>query len=205
MKTPKNMAKHTIALAVAMAVIITVCCSSQPAKSTESANDAAPQQAAEESAQVTWTPDSDCASCHADESASTTDASMGAGIHAQSAQTTCTACHTDESNLAEAHKNMPSGATPKKLNKTCVSPEGCKASGCHDLSNEEMAALTQEVTELTDSKGTQVNPHEVMGLTEGHAEIVCTDCHRMHKENIGPAETCISCHHAGVYECNTCH
>lgn len=205
MEIPKNMAKLTMALAVAMAVIIAAGCSSQPAKSAEQANEAAPQQAAEEVSQATWTPDSDCASCHADESASTTDASMGASIHTQGTQATCITCHADESALGEAHKSMTSGTAPKKLSETCVGPEGCKAAGCHDLSDEEMAALTQDVTELTDSKNTRVNPHEVMGLTEGHAEIVCTDCHRMHKEDISPAETCISCHHAGVYECNTCH
>ena len=72
-------------------------------------------------------------------------------------------------------------------------------------SPEEHVALTAGVTELTDSNGTMVNPHEVMGLTEGHADIVCADCHAMHSAGSTAAETCVSCHHAGVYECNTCH
>ena len=33
-----------------------------------------------------------------------------------------------------------------------------------DLSAEELGALTADITDLTDSKGTTVNPHEVMGI-----------------------------------------
>ena len=94
---------------------------------------------------------------------------------------------------------------PKKLKKTSVEAETCQAAGCHDLSKDEMLALTADVTELTDSEGTMVNPHDVIGKTEGHADILCSDCHNMHKAKTNPADTCVSCHHAGVYECNTCH
>lgn len=48
-------------------------------------------------------------------------------------------------------------------------------------------------------------PARGLGPDGGHADIVCADCHAMHSAGSTAAETCVSCHHAGVYECNTCH
>ena len=61
---------------------------------------------------------------------------------------------------------------------------------------DKLGALTADITDLTDSKGTTVNPHEVMGLTAGHGDIACSDCHGMHRETVA-ADTCVGCHHAG--------
>lgn len=150
--------------------------------------------------------DVDCGMCHADQQASMEDEALSACTHVQQAQATCTTCHVDEATLSGVHEGATADSTkPKKLKKSDVTPATCQAAGCHDESPEEHVALTAGVTELTDSNGTMVNPHEVMGLTEGHADIVCADCHAMHSAGSTAAETCVSCHHAGVYECNTCH
>ena len=163
----------------------------------------APKAAGDES---TWSMDVDCGMCHADQQASMEDEALSACTHVQQAQATCTTCHVDEATLSGVHEGATADSTkPKKLKKSDVTPVTCQAAGCHDESPEEHVALTAGVTELTDSNGTMVNPHEVMGLTEGHADIVCADCHAMHSAGSTAAETCVSCHHAGVYECNTCH
>ena len=134
------------------------------------------------------------------------DAAMGACVHVQEAQVDCITCHADEQKLADVHTDATATDTmPKKLKTTVVDAATCQAPGCHDLSAEEMLALTADIIELTDSQGTMVNPHDVMGRTAGHADILCSDCHNMHKAEVSAADTCVSCHHAGVYECNTCH
>lgn len=161
---------------------------------------------AENVVQVAWTPDMDCATCHTDEDATMGDAAMGACIHVQKTQATCVTCHADESGLSKVHEDATAtDKMPKKLKATSVDAETCQAAGCHDLSKDEMLALTADVVDLTDSQGTQVNPHDVMGRTEGHAEILCSDCHNMHTSEVKAADTCVACHHQGVYECNTCH
>ena len=58
---------------------------------------------------------------------------------------------------------------------------------------------------LVDVQGTKANPHEVMTLTAGHKDIVCADCHSEHGPELDEAMVCVSCHHMGTYECNTCH
>ena len=160
-----------------------------------------------ESTQVafTWSYDSTCAQCHEKEDGSMDDAACLAAMHAAEG-TTCATCHTDEQGLASVHEGKTaSDAMPKKLKKTAVEAQTCQSSGCHNETADEMTALTAGYTELVDTKGTQVNPHEVMGLTEGHADITCSNCHNMHEAEVAAADTCVSCHHAGVYECNTCH
>ena len=135
--------------------------------------------------------DVDCGMCHADQQASMEDEALSACTHVQQAQATCTTCHVDEATLSGVHEGATADSTkPKKLKKSDVTPATCQAAGCHDESPEEHVALTAGVTELTDSNGTMVNPHEVMGLTEGHADIVCADCHAMHSAGSTAAETC---------------
>lgn len=174
----------------------------------------APQQAAnteepassEPAAGPAWSIDMDCAVCHEDQHATMQDSGLLAGVHLESANATCASCHMDEAALSAVHEGKTADSPkPTKLKKTTVSTESCMNETCHAVSDEEFEALTADVTELTDANGTMVNPHTVMGLTEGHAEIQCSSCHAVHDEGATAAETCVTCHHAGVYECNTCH
>lgn len=205
MKPIKRLRKSLAALAVVAAIIIAAGCSPQGGepKATEGPNPAEQTAAAEPASD--WSLATDCATCHSAEAATTTEASLGAGVHATTAGTDCATCHNDEAALATVHQGADgTGAMPKKLRQTTVEAQTCQVAGCHDLSAEELGALTADITDLTDSKGTTVNPHEVMGLTAGHGDIACSDCHGMHRETAA-ADTCVGCHHAGVYECNTCH
>lgn len=162
--------------------------------------------AAQQTQSTAWSLDMECGTCHSIENATMEDGVSGASVHVQQAQTTCATCHVDEQALAAAHEGKTASDTmPKKLKKTEVSADACTASGCHAETADERVQLTAGYTELTDTQGTQVNPHEVMGLTEGHADITCADCHNMHGKEAAAADLCVSCHHAGVYECNTCH
>lgn len=117
----------------------------------------------------------------------------------------CSSCHTDEGALAEVHEGATSeDKMPKRLKHTAVSAESCEA--CHP-GLDELAAKTVDSAVLTDSNGTVVNPHDLPD-NERHQDIVCGDCHAVH-ESGGVQETapkaCTSCHHAGAYECGTCH
>ncbi len=205
MKPIKRLRKPLAALAVVAAIIIAAGCSPQGGEPKAAEGpDPAEQTAAAEPASD-WSLATDCATCHSAEAATTSEASLGAGVHATAAGTDCATCHSDEAALATVHQGADAtGAMPQKLRKTTVEAQTCQAAGCHDLSAEELGALTADITDLTDSKGTTVNPHEVMGLTAGHGDIACSDCHGMHRETVA-ADTCVGCHHAGVYECNTCH
>ena len=151
-----------------------------------------------------WSIDMDCTVCHTAQAAATTADDTVAGIHVMHEGATCASCHADEAALKQVHANATADRVmPTQLKSTMVS---CQSSGCHDLSKDEMLALTADVTELTDIEGTMVNPHDVIGLTPGHSEITCNSCHVMHDgTEVLAAETCVSCHHAGVYTCNTCH
>lgn len=206
------MAKVHSAKIVAMAVVVlavgAVCaagCSPQSSDQTASSNSQG-SDASQAATQATWSLDTECTMCHDTESGTMKDGASGASAHVQQAQATCATCHTDEQGLASVHKGKTaSDAMPKQLKKTAVEAQTCQASGCHDKTADEMVALTASYTGLVDTKGTQVNPHEVMGLTAGHADITCSNCHNMHEAEVAAADTCVACHHAGVYECNTCH
>lgn len=176
--------------------------------SPQQGTDAKPQQdtGSSDPIQVAWSADMDCSTCHSTQEATMTNDAMGAAMHVNEAQTSCMTCHTDEKKLATAHEGKTaSDPSPKKLKTTSVDIATCQSSGCHDLNTEEMLALTANDTQLIDSKGTQANPHDVIGKTEGHADITCSNCHNMHKEATNPADSCVTCHHTGVYECGTCH
>lgn len=200
-------------IVTATAALCLVCFSCAPTPGATSGGDGgADQKGGADNAPVetvdagVWSMDVDCGTCHQDKKASTEDSALRACTHATQAGATCITCHSDESGLATVHqKATAEGPMPKKLKKTTVEAQTCQASGCHEMGAEEFKALTADITELVDSNGTMVNPHEVMGLTAGHADIMCSDCHSEHKPDAGAANTCISCHHAGVYECNTCH
>lgn len=128
-----------------------------------------------------------------------------ARMHVQSMGLTCTTCHNDEEGLAKAHRKMDSGKTAKRLKRTSVSDEVCLT--CHD--KEQLVAATADVTVLTDTKGTTVNPHDIPA-NDSHADIQCVSCHQAHYDEDETIETmamgvCVDCHHAQVFECGTCH
>ena len=94
----------------------------------------------------------------------------------------------------------------KRLKTTDVAESTCQAEACHG-SYETLAEQTSSSTLLTDSNGTVVNPHDLPENAD-HETVTCGSCHDMHASD-DIAETaqkaCISCHHMGIYECNTCH
>lgn len=157
-------------------------------------------------ASFTWAYDSDCSMCHQTEATSMDDSSCLAGTH-KAQGNTCATCHTDESGLTKAHENATPDEAKKratKLRSTTIDEAACLS--CHG-SYEELAAKTANLSLLTDTEGTTVNPH-AMPENEDHASTDCASCHVMHTNE--PAtesapEYCESCHHAGVYSCHTCH
>ena len=119
---------------------------------------------------------------------------------------TCTTCHSDVDGLASAHDGVAYGDKgAKRLKTTDVAESTCQAEACHG-SYETLAEQTSSSTLLTDSNGTVVNPHDLPENAD-HETVTCGSCHDMHASD--DAETaqkaCISCHHMGIYECNTCH
>ncbi len=186
-----------VVVALGLSLTIIGCAPKQEAPSSSAQSEPAQTE-------VGWSMAMDCSVCHAAQQSSLDSEATSAGFHAAHAQAACTSCHNDEAALSSAHVNATADkAKPLSLKKTTVT---CQTSGCHDISHDEMLALTADITELTDIEGTMVNPHDVIGKTEGHSEITCYTCHQQHDgDDILAEETCISCHHQGVYTCNTCH
>ena len=158
----------------------------------------------EDTAKFKLTKDAECDACHADEMESTTNENCLAG-DPEHAELVCTDCHVNDRTLVKAHSRIDANSKPKdELKKTTVSSETCLV--CHDYST--LIANTPVEAFLTDANGTTVNPHEAPGLTAGHSNMTCVDCHPTHTE-AAPSEKanamCLSCHHANVYECGTCH
>ena len=149
-----------------------------------------------------WSPEADCAACHSTEQSSYDDAACLASFHKQQA---CASCHADDQALSNAHVGKTSAdKAPKRLKKTEVSDELCLS--CHFGTKEELVAATQDVV-VTDENGTSRNPHDGGDIAE-HESIECSSCHSMHSDepvSEQAYDTCISCHHAGVFECYTCH
>lgn len=152
---------------------------------------------------VAWSADSDCASCHAEESAAAADAATGSGFHAGQG-VTCASCHADEA-MGEVHADYATARPPSELRKTEVQPETCLTSGCHDQA--QLKEKTAAATVLTDNNGMTVNPHD-LPVNEDHASVTCVMCHEMHGsdpvEEVAP-QKCLGCHHKGTYECGSCH
>ncbi len=124
-------------------------------------------------------------------------------MHVDTLGITCIDCHVESDDLAAGHKKLNSGKESKRLKKSEVTSEVCTS--CHKV--EDLAKATEGYEGIVDNNGTVVNPH-ALPAGESHDSIHCTDCHEVHSgdtiDKTG-AGTCISCHHAGVYECNTCH
>lgn len=158
-----------------------------------------------EGASFTWSAEADCGTCHDGDLASFDDANCPASMH-NNLKDQCMTCH-DDPNMERAHAKVTLESEKKKatLKRTVVSRESCLASGCHDVA--ELATATADVTVLTDKNGTTVNPHD-LPESEDHSSVTCSSCHKLHTSD-APAEvapaTCRNCHHADVYECNTCH
>lgn len=180
-----------------------------------------------------WSMDLDCALCHAKEAASlgltaaaeegtadgakadagmtdeelgsahTTEVADYAQMHVQNFKFECATCHIESEGLEKAHKKLNSGKEATRLKKSAVDDSICLT--CHQP--EKLVEATAGYTGLTDTKGTTVNPHELPKV-ENHETIQCVDCHQVHSEK-AITETaiavCNSCHHAGVFECGTCH
>lgn len=185
-----------LAAAITVVAALGACSPKAPDESSAGADEATPLVVVE------FSMDSDCGVCHSDEQASAADSACLASRHAD--QTTCITCHSDESALTKAHD----GATvddkkPTKLKRTAVDSEACLS--CH--AGEDRIAATADVTVCTDSEGTVVNPHDLPASGD-HGSIVCSDCHAEHKaesaDELAPKQ-CVSCHHADVYQCYTCH
>lgn len=159
--------------------------------------------------ELDWSPESDCAVCHAMESSSFQDSACLASMHQDAI---CVECHADTTGLESQHKDVVSGdEVPKHLSETAVLQETCLSSECHDSPHadlEKLAERTEGSQALIDSEGTVVNPHDLPDAGT-HDTIVCTDCHSVHENGTDVAEraktTCLNCHHDDVFECYTCH
>ena len=180
--------------------VLAVLCSCAPSQSASVGSGEAAEDAIVEAA---WSFDGDCSACHADEAASIGESACEASAHASM---TCIDCHTDEDALAAAHSDATSASKMlTKLKQTEVENSLCLS--CHEGTLENLVSATEGIASVTDSKGTAVNPHSVLS-SEQHAGILCGDCHSMHSDK-GIEESahdeCISCHHADVFQCYTCH
>lgn len=173
--------------------------------------------------------DLDCLACHQPEAGSAENADTLLGYHGELGQSIdCVVCHDDEKGLAKAHEKMDSGRTAKRLRHSDMTNDGCVS--CHN--QDDLAEATEGCTVLTDINGAVANPHD-LPENDDHATILCVDCHEVHVDAAVPAEedeetedtvdgaaagdvflssadalaqeTCLSCHHAEVYECGTCH
>ena len=144
----------------------------------------------------TWSADMDCTGCHSAQAKSAVTAAHNAN------GTTCTDCHSGD--LKGVHANAASGKTPDKLSAK-MPVTSCTQAGCHKMDQADFEALSAQTGMLTDLKGTTVNAHTVIGLTDGHKDIVCADCHVQHGDAMKASDVCVVCHHAGEYTCGTCH
>lgn len=197
------MDKKRLALMAALFCLIAALAACAPQQQVASGDASPVEDDASAMEMVAWSPESDCAQCHVDETTSVADPATGAGFHStQNLQ--CVTCHADAS-MSDVHADYASGKVPSELHDTAVSSDTCLSSGCHD--REDLKQRTAETTVLTDSKGTTVNPHD-LPENEDHESVTCVMCHEMHTgesvQEVAPAK-CLGCHHKGTYECGTCH
>ena len=149
-----------------------------------------------------WTYDLECAACHEKETSSFENEKCLAAKHAS---LDCKLCHADEEGLVKAHGAITAkSSNPSNLVSTKVDVEStCQL--CHDASK--LVEATASSVVLTDDNGTVVNPHDIP-QNDKHADTTCISCHKIHSTTAlekTATRYCKGCHHAGVYECNTCH
>jgi hypothetical protein len=153
-----------------------------------------------------WSPTANCETCHLVEVESGTNSQCTYSLHTD---TDCLSCHSDADNkLADAHEGYAEGYAegkqPVKLKGTSVDTTICQ--DCHDDS--ELRVATSEYTGLVDTNMTVVNPHDLPQTEQHLTNISCSSCHKMHKDTplaTTSSQSCLSCHHSGVFECYTCH
>lgn len=192
-----------LALAATIALVGTVAVAGcAPRGDDDTQNAGAPTSGAQQGEAAAWSPDADCGACHAKEGSSSEETGCLSQAHVELGYA-CTDCHADGQALESAHAQNASATPATKLKATDVADETCL--GCHE-SRDAIAAKTPDVA-LADDRGTAVNPHELTPSPD-HDAIECADCHVSHEAKPALEEaqgTCASCHHAGVFECGTCH
>lgn len=161
----------------------------------------------EQMSQTEWSIDADCGLCHVDEKDSYTSAACLASAHQD---ILCVSCHDNQASMAEVHEGKTVGdKVPNKLKQTEVGGTTCLS--CHYETLENLAIATPDIPDAIDDNKTTINPHEAMLMPQHQTEedrILCGDCHKMHKDKTAEKAmslACTSCHHAGVFECYTCH
>lgn len=189
---------------IALTGMLAACAPQQATEGQELSDTSSEEEPGAMEGDFTFSMDADCAVCHTNEGSSMDDTACLVGTVNHESMT-CLSCHDDEAALTEAHASVAFGdKEPKRLKSTEVDAALCES--CHNT--EELIAKTEGSTVLTDSKGTVVNPHTVMGLNEDHSAINCLSCHEAHGSDpvseTAP-DACSSCHHTNVYECHTCH
>ena len=203
-KTAPQLKMLLAVLAVVALIIAFAGCSpkTDPAPAPSGGDDPNPQ--------VSWSLASDCTVCHTKEAGTMTGGNTLAQVHAKAGDS-CVDCHKDEATLKTVHEGKTATSKlPKFLKKTKVDEKTCLTPACHDTTVEKLVEKTADCTIFTDSRGTTVNPHTVIGLNKDHESgVECASCHAMHTTDYGDTaqfqQVCIDCHHQDVYECHTCH
>lgn len=150
-----------------------------------------------------WYEAADCETCHSKQVGTFENDKCLAKTHAAFLE--CSGCHNVD-DLALVHDGVTEkDKAPSALKKTKFDVEA-SCTTCHQT--DKLAEATKDCDWLTDSNGTTVNPHDVPAVEDHVRELTCVSCHKVHsttgiQKSAGRA--CSSCHHAGVYECNTCH
>lgn len=192
-----------LGLLVAALAFVLVACGGQPQAAVDTSEG---DQAPATTESVTWSMESDCASCHQSQAATTDDEKCLAGFHVKQESARCVTCHTDEAGLASVHENASVAPVEvKRLKSTAVEDETCL--GCHGP-RESLVEKTVDSVVLQDHKGLVVNPHDMPDVAGHEGEGSCGSCHISHSDE--PVEEvseqyCFSCHHEEVFECGTCH
>lgn len=200
-KTPAK----KLLLALAVVGLVAVCAACTPRQATEdtSSGAASGETEASPAVQITWSPTTDCATCHTTEAASQDAILCTASDGGE--ESPCLVCHIDEAGLSTVHSEVTTeDRVPTRLKKTEVADETCLS--CHYETREALIAATADIAPVTDDNGLAINPHNPG--TEGHDAVSCATCHNSHESSDIPTlanDTCRSCHHQGVFECYTCH
>jgi len=148
-----------------------------------------------------WTPDVDCAYCHASDSASMQDVALLANAHAQEGLT-CLDCH-DAADLESLHAQATTDTSAlTRRNYPDQFCFDCHVANLHP-NYQVLAASTANYT----VDGQQVNPHDPHADSEllNDQRYECYRCHTMHSDSKG-LDFCYSCHHTkALVSCAECH
>ena len=148
----------------------------------------------------TWKPELECAPCQSLEAKT---AAASACTDFSDAPSNCVNCHDDAPELTTVHTGIRNAKPTAELMHTAVENDAC--TGCHDKAD--LADRTRDSIALVDSNQTTMNPH-ALPENKGHSKIGCTDCHSAHESTDvleRAPQACQNCHHADIYDCETCH